>query len=128
MLDIYFCPVLENKIHIAGAIDCHVLSQTVPEELIKICEQFILFLKFIEESSHRIFVGTPLDLMQHFQNIPNLSNQWILLLTDTEFTDTEKELFEKYKQVGKTYVLDNQYGRTTPVNYEKLSQLEMGAI
>lgn len=86
------------------------------------------------EINFPLFMDTPFARLSRdnrdnlIKNIPSLSNQWVLLLTDTEFTDTEKELFEKHKQVGKTYVLDNQYGRTTPVNYEDLSQLEMGAI
>lgn len=86
------------------------------------------------EISFPLFMDTPFARLSRdnrdnlIKNIPSLTNQWILLLTDTEFTDTEKELFEEYKQVGKTYVLDNQHGRTTPINYEDLSKLEMGAI
>ena len=86
------------------------------------------------EINFPLFMDTPFARLSRdnrdnlIKNIPKLTNQWILLLTDTEFTNTEKCLFEEYKQVGKTYVLDNQNGRTTPISYEKLSQLEMGAI
>ncbi|MGX7077695.1 AAA family ATPase [Globicatella sanguinis] len=86
------------------------------------------------EINFPLFMDTPFARLSRdnrdnlIKNIPKLTNQWILLLTDTEFTNTEKGLFEEYKQVGKTYVLDNQNGRTTPISYEKLSQLEMGDI
>lgn len=39
------------------------------------------------------------------KNIPNLSLQWILLLTDTEFTDFEADTFKSENRVGYIYKL-----------------------
>lgn len=83
------------------------------------------------EINFPLFMDTPFARLSRdnrnnlIENVPALTNQWILLLTDTEFTDTENELFEKFGQVGKIYVLDNAGGKTTPKSYNILHELEM---
>lgn len=37
------------------------------------------------------------------ENLPNLTLQWIPLLTDTEYTSFEKDIFERTEKVGKVY-------------------------
>lgn len=58
-----------------------------------------------------LFMDTPFGRISQqnrvnlIRNIPNLSLQWILLLTDTEFTDFEAEAFRTDGRVGKIYKL-----------------------
>lgn len=83
------------------------------------------------EINFPLFMDTPFARLSRenrnnlIKNIPSLTNQWILLLSDTEFTSNEKELFEKYNQVGKLYLLNNYEGRTTIEAYNKLSELDL---
>jgi len=39
-------------------------------------------------------------------NIPNLTSQWILLLTDTELSKTEEMRFKSTDKLGKWYKLE----------------------
>lgn len=58
-----------------------------------------------------LFMDTPFGRISKqnrvnlIKNIPNLSLQWILLLTDTEFTDFEAEVFKSEGRVGRIYKL-----------------------
>lgn len=58
-----------------------------------------------------LFMDTPFGRISRqnrvnlIKNIPNLSLQWILLLTDTEFTDFEAESFKSENRVGSIYRL-----------------------
>lgn len=58
-----------------------------------------------------LFMDTPFGRISKqnranlIKNIPNLSLQWILLLTDTEFTDFEAETFKSENRVGSIYKL-----------------------
>ena len=56
-----------------------------------------------------LFMDTPFGRISKknrenlIRNIPDLTQQWVLLLTDTEFTDFEKGIFEREGRVGKIY-------------------------
>lgn len=58
-----------------------------------------------------LFMDTPFGRISRqnrvnlIKNIPNLSLQWILLLTDTEFTDFEADTFKSENRVGSIYRL-----------------------
>lgn len=58
-----------------------------------------------------LFMDTPFGRISRqnranlIKNIPNLSLQWILLLTDTEFTDFEADTFKSENRVGYIYKL-----------------------
>lgn len=84
------------------------------------------------EINFPLFMDTPFARLSRdnrdnlINNIPLLTNQWILLLTDTEFTDTEKDIFENTNKVGKIYYLDNADGKTVVKYINNLSELKMG--
>lgn len=84
-----------------------------------------------KEINFPLFMDTPFARLSRdnrdnlIKNIPSLTNQWILLLTDTEFTNTEKEIFEESGKVGKIYILDNEYGKTTIREFGHLEELSM---
>lgn len=71
-----------------------------------------------DEISFPLFMDTPLARLDAtnrdnvIRNVPKLTNQLILLLTDTELTDYECSLFIKYDTVGNIYKLNNVNGRT----------------
>lgn len=61
-----------------------------------------------------LFMDTPFGRMSGanrdnlIQNIPHLSSQWILLLTDTEFSESEELMVKSTGKLGKWYRLDQQ--------------------
>jgi DNA sulfur modification protein DndD len=57
--------------------------------------------------------------------IPTLTQQWVLLLTDTEFTSAERDQFMNKNCVGATYRLLNVDGNTTINAVDHLSLLEL---
>lgn len=83
------------------------------------------------EINFPLFMDTPFARLSRdnrdnlIRNIPSLTNQWILLLTDTEFTQTEKEIFEEVDKVGKIYSLINVDGKTRIRQYNSLPELKM---
>lgn len=62
----------------------------------------IEFPLFMDSPFGRISLDNRKNLIQR---IPLLTSQWILLLTDTEFTDTEKHEFIETRKIGKIYQL-----------------------
>ena len=65
-----------------------------------------------EEINFPLFMDTPFGRMSGnnrdniIKNIPNLTSQWVPLLTDTELSKVEEEKFGGYGKVGKKYRLD----------------------
>lgn len=65
--------------------------------------------KGTEEIEFPLFMDTPFGRISRqnrenlIKNIPDLTKQWILLLTDTELTDFERSIFESEGKVGKMY-------------------------
>ena len=59
------------------------------------------------------------------QSVPKLTNQWVLLLTDTEFTNSEKKVFIEHNSVGKIYWLNNKDGKTIIEEFRNLSDLNL---
>lgn len=58
------------------------------------------------------------------ENIPNLTSQWILLLTDTEFTISEELKIKSTKKLGKWYKLDQiKPGHTNIVELDLSEQM-----
>lgn len=57
--------------------------------------------------------------------IPTLTQQWVLLLTDTEFTNAERDQFLRKDCVGKTYQLLNVNGSTAINTVDDLTMLEL---
>lgn len=76
-----------------------------------------------------LFMDTPLARLDKInrenviENVPKLTHQLILLLTDTELTELERTLFKKHDTVGNIYHLVNSDGRTTVEKLDKLEQL-----
>ena len=74
-----------------------------------------------------LFMDTPFGRLssEHRNNliktIPTLTDQWILLLTDTELTNVEARCFEQTNRVGKIYKLHNNNGVT---NIERKNNIE----
>jgi len=70
------------------------------------------------EINFPLFMDTPFGRLDEtnrsslIENIPNMTNQWVLLFTDTELTNVEANLFRKYNKVGKIYELDKEFGKT----------------
>lgn len=71
-----------------------------------------------KEINFPLFMDTPFARLSKdnrsnlINNIPDLTNQWILLLTDTEYAAAERESFERIGRVGKIYKLNNIDGKT----------------
>lgn len=76
----------------------------------------IAFPLFMDTPFGRIS-GTNRD--QLIQNLPKLSSQWILLLTDTEFTRTEELQFKVTGKLGRWYKLDQ-----IRTGYSKIVELD----
>lgn len=57
--------------------------------------------------------------------IPDLAQQWILLLTDTELSETEQALFNKYGRVGRVYELVNRDSKTQIVAKNNINELNV---
>lgn len=71
--------------------------------------------KIFKSQSFPLFMDTPFGRIsgenrdQLIQNIPTLTSQWILLLTDTELTVQEEIVFKETGKLGRWYIL-NQLG------------------
>lgn len=56
-----------------------------------------------------LFMDTPFSRLSKqnrknlIENLPKLTRQWIPLLTDTEYSDFEKDIFQKTNRIGKIY-------------------------
>lgn len=65
-----------------------------------------------EDINFPLFMDTPFGRISGnnrdylIDNIPNLTSQWILLLTDTELSKTEEMRFKSTNKLGKWYKLD----------------------
>lgn len=65
-----------------------------------------------------LFMDTPFARIdganrdQLIKEIPKMTGQWVLLLTDTEFTTAEQNIFVEEKTVGKVYQLNKDEGVT----------------
>lgn len=87
-----------------------------------------------DEINFPLFMDTPFARLSRenrnnlIRNIPNLTNQWILLLTDTEFTSAEKDIFLETDKVGKIYWLNNKDGKTNIKEFSNLNQIKLEAI
>lgn len=84
-----------------------------------------------QEIEFPLFMDTPFARLSRenrdnlIQCIPDLTNQWILLLTDTELTNVELEAFNRYGRVGRIYELVNKEGRTTVEEKADIKELEV---
>lgn len=84
-----------------------------------------------KEVNFPLFMDTPFGRISGenrdnlIQQIPYMTNQWILLLTDTELTRVEQEAFDRYKKVGKVYELINEDRRTTITDKSNLNELNV---
>lgn len=62
-----------------------------------------------EKIAFPLFMDSPFNRLsgvnrdQLIVNIPNLTSQWILLLTDTELTSSEEQVFKQEQRLGKWY-------------------------
>lgn len=62
-----------------------------------------------EKIAFPLFMDSPFNRLsgvnrdQLIVNIPNLTSQWILLLTDTELTASEEQVFKREQRLGKWY-------------------------
>lgn len=83
------------------------------------------------EISFPLFMDTPFGRISGenrdnlIEQIPKLTNQWILLLTDTELTKVEQDAFEQHQKVGKTYELVSQDRRTEIQEKNNIMELRM---
>lgn len=74
-----------------------------------------------------LFMDTPFGKMSGrnrdnlIENIPNLTSQWILLLTDTEFSISEEEKIKEVGTLGKWYVLEQMETGYTQIIEKKLT-------
>lgn len=59
------------------------------------------------------------------QLIPDLTKQWILLLTDTELSETEQALFNQGGRVGKVYELVNEDSKTRIIEHHDIMELDV---
>lgn len=70
------------------------------------------------EINFPLFMDTPFGRISGenrdnlIKQIPELTNQWILLLTDTELTKVEQEAFAHHQKIGKVYELVNKDRKT----------------
>lgn len=84
-----------------------------------------------DEINFPLFMDTPFGRISGenrdnlISQIPVLTNQWILLLTDTELTAIEQKAFDHYKKVGKVYELVNEEGRTCIEEKHNIMELEV---
>jgi DNA sulfur modification protein DndD len=79
-----------------------------------------------ERINFPLFMDTPFAKIDSenrkglIENIHKLTTQWILLLTDTEFTQTEEEEFRKTKKIGAWYDLvkvEDGYTKISEIQY-----------
>ena len=84
-----------------------------------------------DEINFPLFMDTPFARLSRenrknlIQSVPKLTNQWVLLLTDTEFTNSEKKVFIEHNSVGKIYWLNNKDGKTIIEEFRNLSDLNL---
>lgn len=84
-----------------------------------------------DEINFPLFMDTPFGRISGenrdnlISQIPVLTNQWILLLTDTELTAIEQKAFDNYKKVGKVYELVNEEGKTCIEEKHNIMELEV---
>lgn len=83
------------------------------------------------EVNFPLFMDTPFGRISGenrdnlIKEIPEITNQWILLLTDTELTRIEQKAFSKYNKVGKVYELINIDGKTDIIEVEHVNKLNV---
>lgn len=83
------------------------------------------------EINFPLFMDTPFGRISGnnrdnlIRKIPLLTSQWILLLTDTEFTNAEKDVFIKENRVGAVYELVNLNGKTEIKEHSSLEALKL---
>lgn len=84
-----------------------------------------------DEINFPLFMDTPFGRISGenrdnlIKEIPTLTNQWILLLTDTELTRVERDAFDTYNKVSKVYELVNIDGKTTIQEKDAVSDLKV---
>ncbi|TFJ46654.1 hypothetical protein CKN80_02625 [Carnobacterium divergens] len=83
------------------------------------------------EINFPLFMDTPFGRISGenrdnlIHQIPAITNQWILLLTDTELTRVEQESFSENGKVGKVYELVNEDRRTKIVEKATVNDLKV---
>lgn len=83
------------------------------------------------EINFPLFMDTPFGRLSGknrdnlIKNIPNLVNQWILLLTDTELTSVEQHSFNRYDTVDHIFELVNTNGKTKIIAKENIMNLDL---
>lgn len=83
------------------------------------------------EVNFPLFMDTPFGRLSRnnrdnlISSIPNLVNQWILLLTDTELTSIERDAFHSNDKVGFVFELDNKDGKTKIMKKESILDLKI---
>lgn len=84
-----------------------------------------------QEMAFPLFMDTPFARIDGdnrdrlISAIPEITGQWVLLLTDTELTSAERDEFVHQGSVGATYRLDNLDGQTTISSVQDLALLEL---
>lgn len=84
-----------------------------------------------EEMAFPLFMDTPFARIdgdnrdQLIEAIPSITGQWVLLLTDTEFTAAERDAFVRQGSVGSGYRLENDNGETKIAPVADLSLIEL---
>lgn len=83
------------------------------------------------EVNFPLFMDTPFGRLSRnnrdnlISNIPNLVNQWILLLTDTELTSIEQDAFYSNHKVGAVFELANKDGKTKIIKKDSILDLKV---
>lgn len=83
------------------------------------------------EMAFPLFMDTPFARIDGdnrdklINEIPTVTDQWVLLLTDTEFTAAERDQFLLQNSVGAVYKLNSVDGKTTIDDVEDLALLEL---
>lgn len=81
-----------------------------------------------------LFMDTPFGRLSGtnrdnlIEHIPDMTNQWVLLLTDTELTNVEREHFEKFNKVGKIYELKLEDNVTRSVELNSLKDINLRRV
>lgn len=82
-----------------------------------------------DELNFPLLIDTPFGRLDKgnrhnlIENIPLLTDQWILLVTDTELSQTELEYFSEGQRVGANYKLVNDVNGTIIEEKESVTQL-----
>lgn len=83
------------------------------------------------EINFPLFMDTPFGRISGenrdnlIHQIPEITNQWILLLTDTELTRVEQKAFDDNNKVGRVYELINDERRTVIVEKPTINDLNV---